>query len=202
MDDVVAVAARLRALHRGGGTVLVGIDGLGGSGKSCLAAALAAEMLRTGAAAVSVVHGDDFYLPSAERPAGDADAKPIGGDVDWRRLRAEVLEPLRAGRGARYRAYDWNRDALGAWHAVRPGGVALVEGVYALRPELRALYDVRIWVECPRAIRLARGLARDGEAARARWEEDWMPAEDRYVAACRPAASVDHVVSGVPGVSR
>jgi len=76
--------------------------------------------------------------------------------------------------------------------------MVVIEGVYTLRPELRPLYDVRIWVECPRRLRLARGLARDGEAARARWERDWMPAEDRYVAECCPAAGVDLVVSGAP----
>jgi uridine kinase len=198
MVGVVAVAARFVALHGAAGRVLVGIDGLGGSGKSQLASALAAAMARIGAAPVSVVHGDDFYLPSAARVAGDAAVKPIGADVDWHRLRADVLEPLRAGREARYRVYDWDRDALGAFCTVRPGGITLVEGVYTLRPELRGLYDTRIWVECPREIRLARGLARDGEAARARWEHDWMPAEDRYVAECRPAAGVDLVVSGVP----
>jgi len=70
-------------------------------------------------------------------------------------------------------------------------------GIYTLRPELRELYDLRVWVDCPRDLRLARGLARDGEQARPRWEGDWMPKEDHYVSECRPMASADVVISGV-----
>lgn len=198
MDRAVALAARLQALHGGAGTFLVGIDGLGGSGKSHLAASLAAATAELGGASVAVVPGDDFYVPAKDRLPGASAEQPIGAAIDWRRLRAEVLEPLRAGREARYRRYDWDRDALADWRTIHAGAMVVIEGVYTLRPELRALYDLRIWVECPRNLRLARGLARDGEAARACWEHDWMPAEDCYVAECRPAAGVDVVVSGVP----
>jgi uridine kinase len=91
---------------------------------------------------------------------------------------------------------DWNRDALVEWRTMHPGTVVVVEGVYMLRPELRDAYDFRVWIDCPRHVRLARGIARDGEGARSRWEDDWMPCEDRYVAKCRPMASADVIVSG------
>ena len=44
--------------------------------------------------------------------------------------------------------------------------------------------------------RLARGVARDGEAARATWVERWMPMEDRYVERDDPVACADLVVDG------
>ncbi len=72
----------------------------------------------------------------------------------------------------------------------------MVEGVYSTRPELAPYYDFAISVECPRDIRLKRGLERDGEAARDRWEQDWMVAEDLYVAAHEPAARADLVLDG------
>jgi uridine kinase len=156
---------------------LIGIDGCGGAGKSTLAGSL-------GAAAVVAL--DDFYVGSGFVP--DA--------LDWRRLRAEVLVPLRAGRTARYRRFDWDAGALAEWHAVRPSGLVVVEGVTVLRRELRDLFDHRIWVEAPRALRLARGVERDGEDARGRWEREWMPAEDAYVADHRPQDAADETVSG------
>jgi uridine kinase len=144
-----------------------------------------------------VVQFDDFYRPSAERanrPAqGDTE---IGGDFDWRRLRQQVLEPLIAGAPGRYQRYDWDRDELAEWHDVPSAGVVIVEGNYVIRPELRGYYDLRIWVEAPYDLRLQRGLARDGEAARARWVEEWMPEEDRYVEAMRPADHADVLVDG------
>ena len=103
----------------------------------------------------------------------------------WRRLRDEVLGPLRAGQVARYQRYDWSSDALAEWHDV-PQGIVIVEGVYSTRLELEQFYDLTVWVECPRSICLARGVERDGEAARRKWEEEWMPAEDHYISEQSP----------------
>ena len=57
----------------------------------------------------------------------------------------------------------------------------VVEGVCALHRTLRDAYAVRVWVEAPYDVRLERGVARDGEAARTTWVDVWMPSEDRYV---------------------
>ncbi len=78
-------------------------------------------------------------------------------------------------------------------------GVVIVEGNYVIRPELRGYYDLRIWVEAPYDLRLQRGITRDGEQARTRWVEEWMPEEDRYVAASRPADYADVLVDGSGG---
>jgi uridine kinase len=148
---------------------------------------------------VSVVEVDDFFLPSSGRPCGGPLEKPIGGDFDWRRLRDQVLEPLRRGQNARYDRYDWVTDELREVGEVPPGRVVIVDGIYSSRRELAALYDMRIWVECPRELRLSRGLERDGETARSRWEEDWMPSEDRYVQEHRPQELADVIVKGDAG---
>jgi uridine kinase len=178
-----------------GRTVLAAIDGPGGSGKTALAGSL--QLTLDGAKVlVSVVEVDDFFLPSADRPRGGPSEKPIGGDFDWPRLRDQVLHPLRRGQSARYDRYDWGRDELLEVREVPPGGVVIVEGIYSSRRELAALYDLRIWVECPRELRLSRGLERDGEAARSPWEEDWMPSEDRYVREHRPQELADIIVIG------
>ena len=113
-------------------------------------------------------------------------AERVAADVDLQRLRRQVLGPLRADRPASYQRYDWPADALAEWHTIPAGGLVVVEGVYALAPPLGGLYDLALWVECPREVRLARGLARDGEDARARWTQVWMPAEDRYAVLHRP----------------
>ena len=108
---------------------------------------------------MSVVHVDDFFLPIARRPCGEPSAKPVGGDFDWPRLREEVLLPLRSGQVARYHRYDWELDAVAEVRDLSPGGVVIVEGIYSSRRELADLYDFRVWVECPREIRLARRCA-------------------------------------------
>jgi uridine kinase len=197
MDMTRDIVERLRVLHRSRPTVLVAIDGPGGAGKSALAGRLADDLAATGINA-HIVRFDDFFLPSAERSRVAVPEKPVGGDFDWARLRDQVLAPIRAGRPALYARYDWDRDALTTTRAVPAGGIVIVEGVYCSRRELASGYDLRIWVDCPREIRLARGLERDGEEARSRWEDDWMPSEDRYVREHRPHELADLIVDTGP----
>ncbi len=180
-----ALLAALQQRPRKSSTLLIAVDGCGGSGKSTFALKLAALD-----PTITVVHFDDFYLPTARRlPIEQA----IGGEYDLARLTTEVITPLRRDQNAIYRRYDWVEDCLAESHPVPTGGIVIIEGVYAL---LADDYDYRVWVETPYERRLARGLARDGEAARSRWVDHWMPAEVRYVEACAPAAHANLVVDG------
>ena len=150
----------------------VGIGGRGGAGKTTLAATIAGAQ---------VVSTDEFW---------------DGEGFELSRLRAEVFEPLLAGRDARYASWDWTARRPGGTRVVEPRGIVVVEGVCALHRMFRDDYDVRVWVEAPYETRLARGVARDGEAARATWVEKWMPSEDRYVESDDPIACADLVVDG------
>ena len=88
------------------------------------------------------------------------------------------------------------RAGPAATRTVAPEGIVVVEGVCALHRMFRDDYDVRVWVEAPYETRLARGVARDGEAARRTWVERWMPMEDRYVERDDPVSCADVVVDG------
>ena len=70
----------------------------------------------------------------------------------------------------------------------------IVEGVCALHRKLRDAYAVRVWVEASYDVRLARAIARDGEAARSTWVDVWMPSEERYVERDDPVSCADLVV--------
>jgi len=53
-----------------------------------------------------------------------------------------------------------------------------------------------VWVDCPRELRLERGVARDGEAIRSKWEDIWMPGEDEYFKRDRPRESAMFIYDG------
>ncbi|SER20296.1 Uridine kinase [Microlunatus flavus] len=172
-----AVPALVRERLAGlAGTRWVGIDGKGASGKTTLAERVAAAV--PGAV---VVHVDDFARPSVET---------------WERERfvGQVLQPLLAGRPGRYERWDWGTDASLGWATVPVGVPVVVEGVSSTDVRLGVPWDVTLWVDVPREVRLARALARDGEGMREQWVGRWMPAEDAYEAAQRPQQRVDAIV--------
>lgn len=166
--------------------VLVAIDGGAGSGKSTFARRLQ-DALGTGIDC-SVVHLDHFFRTRRERGSTLARVE----DTDWRRLRDEVIRPLRAGRSARFQWYDWPRDRLHRWQTVRPAGVVIVDGVSALRRELAGCFDLAVWLSCPREKRIAR-LAARGDTPPEEIEY-WLPSEDAYVAAHAPRQRAHLVV--------
>jgi uridine kinase len=174
------VIGRVAELARDTGerTAWVGIDGCGASGKTSLAAAISAAV-----PAAVVVHVDDFSGPQV-------------AEWDWERFDAQVVRPLLEGCTARYQRWDWDRDTGAEWHEIAPRGLVIVEGVSSTRREVRVLWDLTVWVDAPREVRLARAIERDGEAMLPRWLDDWMPSEDAYIARERPQERVDLIVSG------
>jgi uridine kinase len=158
-------------------TKLIAVDGPGGAGKSAFAAGLAEAL-----GDVQVVHTDDFA--SWENP------------IDWwPRLIDSVLEPLSRNESARYRRTDWGSPDHREWGEVSPADFVILEGVTASREAFRPFLTYSVWIETPREVRLSRGLERDGEEARAQWEE-WMAAEDDYVRREKPQERVDLVLPG------
>ncbi|MEO6082390.1 MAG: hypothetical protein ABIQ18_04720 [Umezawaea sp.] len=176
------------------GFALVAVDGCGGSGKTTLAERFAAG------AGGTVVHGDDFYrpMPAAERVALTPEQ---GYDryFDWQRLRDEVLAPLRAGTGARYRKYDWGTGEVGGEvHEIAPSGLVVVEGCYTARPELADCYDLTVFVDTSRAVCLERQRARGHDHGPEDWIGRWRAAEEHYLRTTDPAGRLTVTVSGEP----
>lgn len=182
--DVAALVAHVaRSAPALGPVRLVCVDGPAGSGKSTLAGALAAR-LGDGCA---VVHLDDLY----EGWAGLAGV--------WDRVEAQVLAPLAAGRPARYRRYDWLAGAFAEWVDVPVPEVLVLEGCGSAPRAVDGRAVLRAFVEAPDDVRLARGLARDGEALRDRWLA-WMREEAAEFAREDTRARADVVVDGTAPV--
>lgn len=67
----------------------------------------------------------------------------------------------------------------------------IVEGVYLLRPELRSLFDVTVFVDTAADTRSQRQAGRSDSAA---WVDRWHAAEDYYVDQHHPELVADAVV--------
>ncbi|WP_454049028.1 uridine kinase [Cellulomonas sp. Marseille-Q8402] len=170
-DDAagVVVPLLLRAPARLGPVRVVAVDGPAGSGKTTLAAAVAAACTGAGAQA-HVVHMDDLY----------AGWSGLEGDL-WPRLAAQVLEPLRRGRPGRFQRYDWITGRFADWVDVPVPDVLVLEGCGSGRRAAAPDLSLLVWVEADPATRLARGLERDGADARPHWDR-WMQDEAAHYA--------------------
>jgi uridine kinase len=192
---VAEIEARLPGRSR---PLLVAIDGQSGSGKSELAARVAERLDAV------IVPTDDFYASDVS-DAGWAARNPAerAADViDWRRIRAEALEPLLAGRTAAWYPFDFEAGPrpdgtypLATSPTPRdPAAVVVLDGAYCSRPELADLIDLSVLVDVPAAERHRRLAERDDQAYTATWQQRWSSAEDYYFSAVRPPASFDLVV--------
>lgn len=149
-----ALAARVRdSLPRAGSTTVVAVDGPAGSGKTTLAARLAALLDDA-----PVVHMDDLY------PGWDGLAAAAVT------LTEQVLAPLGAGRAARYRRWDWHASRYAEWVPVPAAPVLIVEGCGSGSTPGAGYLALLLWVEAPHDVRQARGFERDGDGFRPYWE--------------------------------
>ncbi len=119
----------------------------------------------------------------------------------WPRLIEQVLEPLARNEAASFEATRWNPEAPPRYVDIRPAEFVVLEGVTASRDAFRPFLAYTVWVDAPEAVRLQRGLDRDGETARAQWEA-WMRDEEAYRLRERPDLRADAVLSGVTGAFR
>ena len=187
--DVVRAAVVVIEQRRNASALVVAIDGGGGAGKSTLARGIADAL----PAQVSIVTCDDFYRP-LDSPACSPEVA-YERYFDWQRLREEAVIPLREHRQARYQRYDWGSDRLAEWIVVEPREIIIVEGVFSMRPELKDLIDVTIFVETPRAERMRRMTTRP--QSNSWWIDSWIAAEDWYFENLAPHLNSDLIVEGI-----
>jgi len=159
-------------LMAGGKPVVCAIDGYCASGKTTLA-----ELMES-VYDCSVFHMDDFFLPPDMKTAERL--KIPGGNVHWERFREEVALPLSKGDRVTFRRYDCGTGTLLPKKTVLPEKLSVVEGSYALHPELRGFYTLRIMLKLPYADRVERIRRRNGEELLKRFVKEWIPLENRY----------------------
>ena len=148
-------------MMRGRATVVVGISGGTGSGKSTVAEEIFGTL---GSEVAQLLHQDSYYL---DRGSLSPDARArVNFDhpaaFDWPLLR-EHIHDLREGDSVQKPIYDFHTHTrLPETVTVEPRPVLLVEGLLVLEdPELRAMMDMKLFVDVDADVRLIRRLERD-----------------------------------------
>ncbi|QCB95472.1 uridine kinase [Cellulomonas shaoxiangyii] len=144
---------------------LLAVDGIGASGKSTFAAALAGHV-RT--RPVVLLHADDFFHPAAVRHArGRFSPEGFWLDTyDYDALVSWALGPLCRGGTGLYRRASFDRDTGAATcpdvEQAPEDALVVVEGTFLHRDELATFWDASVYLDVPTDVAERRMRQRGG----------------------------------------
>ena len=173
---------------------LVGVVGGSASGKT----SFLRELLgRLPGGSCAVVSQDNYYRPLGEQ-ACDDNRKPnfdLPTAIDRGRLHCD-LRNLLAGETICKREYTFNQARMRELIVVEPAPIVILEGLFLFHyEEIRALCDLRVFVDAREEVCRQRRLQRDGrergypsEEVVYQWEQHVLPAYRQFVLPYRDEA--------------
>lgn len=162
---------RVRALAENK-PVIVSIDGMCGSGKSTLG-----RILRE-IYGCRLFHMDDFFLQPFQKTQERLSSP--GGNVDYERFKGEVLDHISDRQGLTFQPYDCVTQSLGERVNVPYHELNIIEGVYSQHPYFGDIYDLKFFCRVGEEEQICRILKRDGKEMLKRFQDQWIPMENRY----------------------
>ena len=200
LDDLASIIVEIPLDH----PTRVAIDGVDGVGKTTLADELVPLIQRSGRQVIRA-SVDGFHNPRAQRYRRGP-ASPEGYFFDsfnYPALTSKLLEPLGAGGSLSFRTavFDYRTDMVyeTPLRIARPSDILLFDGVFLLRSELKAYWDLAVWVEAPFTATVERAVHRDASdgidktAIRARYESRYVPGQHIYIDECQPKENAEVV---------
>ena len=177
--------------------VRVAIDGVDAAGKTTFADELGSALVSLGWPVVRASI-DGFHNPSAIRYRRGA-LSPEGyyqDSFNYPMLIEALLQPLGPGGSLAFRraVFDFRTDKIVQVpiELAERNAILLLDGVFLLRPELRAHFDFSIFLRADFDVTLARAEQRDlellgnVEEVRRRYRERYIPGQELYLTAVHP----------------
>ena len=198
LEQVSAIIAEMDLLH----PVRVAIDGVDGAGKTTLADELVAPIKRHGLPVIRA-SVDSFHNPQAVRYFRGR-ASPEGyfrDSFNYDALIENLLEPLGPAGSWQYRAaaFDYKTDSPVISPLLRApeNAVLLLDGIFLLRPQLRAYWDLTIFLDVTFEVSTCRTARRDGKSSadpNAPENRRYIEGQKIYLAECDPGTIADLVI--------
>ncbi|MBO0588830.1 uridine kinase [Sporosarcina sp. E16_8] len=183
-------------------STLIGIDGLGGSGKTMYANKLQQQLEGS-----VILHLDDFVHKKEVRYNKNYEEWYCYYHLQWRYdyLIKKILLPLKSGLDVNDTIEAYNRETdsyILRKIEIPVGKSVIIEGVFLQRPELRPYFDTVIYLELDKETRLKRISDRDiymgnTEEIALKYEQRYFPAEEKYLEQCNPLALADVIENEV-----
>ena len=199
--DLLATVARMAAELAPDRIVRFAIDGVDGAGKTSFANELADVLCDFGRPVIRA-SVDSFHNPRAVRYARGRQS-PIGfyeDSYNYALLKRYLLDPLSPGGSGRYciAAFDHVTDSAVplVGRTALPNSILLLDGIFLHRPELRAYWDVSIFLRVDFAMSAARSAGRDGTSPDPSAESNrrYVEGQRIYLSECAPEKHATMVI--------
>lgn len=202
MDTNVLFDRIINAVHTDGVSV-IGIDGLGGAGKSTISEKLCQNFREHGFHTV-LLHIDDFIHMRKLRYNSAYPDWQCYYDLQWRfDYFSNIINEIKSRHDDHVdiELYDKENDTYYQQRfSVLDKTIVIVEGIFLQREEYCNIFDYMIYIDIPEQIRLDRVLKRDTYIGDERqiidkYKSRYFPAEHRYMEQFCPQNNADLVIS-------
>lgn len=164
----------------------IAIDGKCGAGKSFLAKLLC-EIFDA-----NLFKMDDFFLRPFQRT--EERLSMPGGNVDYERFKATVIDPLLKKESIKYQRFDCSKMTLCDDIQIIPyQNLNIIEGTYSLHPYFGKYYDYAIGLDISDELQEKRILNRNGAMMLEKFKNIWIPLENNYFQAYEIFKQVDYL---------
>ncbi|MDN4607240.1 kinase [Sporosarcina highlanderae] len=182
--------------------LIVGIDGLGGAGKTTFVKEVEQE-LKDCNCEVRIYHLDEHIVETSKRYHTGFEEWYEYYYLQWdiSGLLNSFLVPLRNSENLQLPFYDKSTDSI-SYRQVElfTNSIVLIEGIFLQRKEWKSIFDYVIFLNCPFELRKERVLGRDSYIGdyhdrMKKYTERYWPAEKHYLDTIRPDRIADLVIS-------
>jgi phosphoglycolate phosphatase-like HAD superfamily hydrolase/uridine kinase len=178
--------------------LVIGINGIDCSGKTEFADGLE-KFLKNQGIRTQMIYLDDFHNPKKVRYAGRNQAENyFNRSFNISLLVEKLLKPAREkGRvSTTLTLLDVNTDKanVGKNYTITPDTVVIVEGVFLFRNEVAPYLDYKVYLDIPFEESKRRAVTRDPAATVTKYDEKYLPAQQKYINELAPASIADMVL--------
>lgn len=139
-------------------TLVIGIAGASGSGKTYLAGRISKKFNGS-----SVINQDSYYLPQPNIPKNDRSKLnfDVPSMIDWVLLRSHLLS-VKKNKSISVPVYSFKHHSrLRKTKKLNPGRLVIVEGIFVFNEFIRDIFDFKIFLDPDPKLCLRRRLKRD-----------------------------------------
>lgn len=159
--------------YKGKLPLVIAFDGRSASGKTTLAEKLG-DYLR-----IPVIHTDDFYRPKNE--FGKLEVTEFDGNFDVTRFKNEVVDGIYSKKSFKYGVFDCADGEIAEYINVAVSNCYIIEGAYSLNPNLTDYASFKVFFDISGATQKERIILRNGAEKYNKFNEIWIPCEERYI---------------------